>query len=45
MLCFVIWTTLYFRNWMNLRDAASGRIMWEGTQDLSLPDCEHEGRY
>ncbi|XP_075244259.1 retinal rod rhodopsin-sensitive cGMP 3',5'-cyclic phosphodiesterase subunit delta-like [Convolutriloba macropyga] len=31
-------------NWMNLRDAESGKIMWQGNDDLSLPDKEHEAR-
>nr|CAB3264741.1 PDEdelta cGMP phosphodiesterase delta subunit [Phallusia mammillata] len=31
-------------NWMNLRDASSGKIMWEGTQDLSVPGREHQAR-
>ncbi|KAH9412524.1 prenyl-binding protein [Dermatophagoides pteronyssinus] len=29
-------------NWMNLRDADSGDIFWEGNTDLSKPDKEHE---
>lgn len=31
-------------NWLNLRDADSGRILWQGNEDLSVPDCEHEAR-
>ncbi|KAH7643164.1 Retinal rod rhodopsin-sensitive cGMP 3',5'-cyclic phosphodiesterase subunit delta [Dermatophagoides farinae] len=31
-------------NWMNLRDADSGDIFWEGNTDLSKPDKEHEAR-
>jgi len=31
-------------NWMNLRDAESGKILWQGNQDLSKPDGEHEAR-
>ncbi|XP_030842777.1 retinal rod rhodopsin-sensitive cGMP 3',5'-cyclic phosphodiesterase subunit delta [Strongylocentrotus purpuratus] len=31
-------------NWMNLRDADSGKIMWQGHDDLSAPDGEHEAR-
>lgn len=31
-------------NWMNLRDADDGKILWQGNQDLSLPDVEHEAR-
>ena len=31
-------------NWMNLRDAESGKILWQGNQDLSKPDGEHEVR-
>ncbi|KAI7696166.1 hypothetical protein SSS_10333 [Sarcoptes scabiei] len=29
---------------MNLRDADSGDILWEGNTDLSKPDQEHEAR-
>ena len=29
-------------NWMNLRDGESGKILWQGNQDLSKPDGEHE---
>ena len=31
-------------NWMNLRDADTGKILWQGTDDLSLPGEEHEAR-
>uniref|UniRef100_A0A2P2ICT5 Probable cGMP 3',5'-cyclic phosphodiesterase subunit delta n=1 Tax=Hirondellea gigas TaxID=1518452 RepID=A0A2P2ICT5_9CRUS len=31
-------------NWMNLRDADTGRILWQGTEDYTLPDVEHEAR-
>ena len=31
-------------NWMNLRDADSGKILWQGHDDLSLPETEHEAR-
>ncbi|EGI58476.1 PREDICTED: retinal rod rhodopsin-sensitive cGMP 3',5'-cyclic phosphodiesterase subunit delta [Acromyrmex echinatior] len=31
-------------NWMNLRDADSGKILWQGNEDLSVPDIEHEAR-
>ncbi|KAF0309580.1 Retinal rod rhodopsin-sensitive cGMP 3',5'-cyclic phosphodiesterase subunit delta [Amphibalanus amphitrite] len=31
-------------NWMNLRDADDGKILWQGNEDLSLPDVEHEAR-
>ncbi|XP_063723024.1 retinal rod rhodopsin-sensitive cGMP 3',5'-cyclic phosphodiesterase subunit delta-like [Symsagittifera roscoffensis] len=31
-------------NWMNLRDADTGKVMWQGNEDLSLPDKEHEAR-
>lgn len=33
-----------FRNWMNLRDADSGKILWESKEDISKADKEHEGR-
>jgi len=31
-------------NWMNLRDADNGVIIWEESTDLSKPDKEHEAR-
>lgn len=31
-------------NWMNLRDADSGKVLWQGSDDLSVPDQEHEAR-
>ncbi|XP_063231044.1 retinal rod rhodopsin-sensitive cGMP 3',5'-cyclic phosphodiesterase subunit delta [Bacillus rossius redtenbacheri] len=31
-------------NWMNLRDADSGKILWQGYSDVSLPTVEHEAR-
>jgi len=31
-------------NWMNLRDADTGKILWQGNEDLSIPDEEHEAR-
>ncbi|CAL1272896.1 unnamed protein product [Larinioides sclopetarius] len=31
-------------NWMNLRDADSGKVLWQGSEDLSKPDVEHEAR-
>lgn len=31
-------------NWMNLRDATSGKVLWQGTEDLSKPEKEHEAR-
>lgn len=33
------------RNWMNLRDAETGKILWQGTEDLSIPGVEHEGTF
>jgi len=29
---------------MNLRDADTGKILWQGNQDLSLPEVEHEAK-
>ncbi|KAH8867632.1 Retinal rod rhodopsin-sensitive cGMP 3',5'-cyclic phosphodiesterase subunit delta [Schistosoma japonicum] len=29
-------------NWMNLRDADSGKILWQSTNDFSVPKVEHE---
>jgi len=31
-------------NWMNLRDAESGKILWQGSEDLSNPGKEHEAK-
>ncbi|XP_055335351.1 retinal rod rhodopsin-sensitive cGMP 3',5'-cyclic phosphodiesterase subunit delta-like isoform X2 [Paramacrobiotus metropolitanus] len=31
-------------NWMNLRDADTGKILWQGEDDLSLPGLEHIAR-
>ncbi|XP_010173623.2 retinal rod rhodopsin-sensitive cGMP 3',5'-cyclic phosphodiesterase subunit delta [Antrostomus carolinensis] len=35
---------IFQRNWMNLRDAETGKILWQGTEDLSVPGVEHEAR-
>ena len=39
--------SVYFltRNWMNLRDADTGKILWQSNEDLSNPDREHEGDF
>ncbi|XP_058808764.1 retinal rod rhodopsin-sensitive cGMP 3',5'-cyclic phosphodiesterase subunit delta [Phymastichus coffea] len=29
-------------NWINLRDADNGKIIWQGNEDLSVPNIEHE---
>ncbi|RXM30528.1 Prohibitin-2 [Acipenser ruthenus] len=29
---------------MNLRDAETGKVLWQGTEDLSVPGVEHEAR-
>ncbi|KAK6621676.1 Retinal rod rhodopsin-sensitive cGMP 3',5'-cyclic phosphodiesterase subunit delta [Polyplax serrata] len=29
---------------MNLRDVDTGKILWQGNEDLSIPDVEHEAR-
>ncbi|XKL69152.1 hypothetical protein PGB90_006921 [Kerria lacca] len=31
-------------NWMNIRDAETGIILWQSNEDLSFPDKEHEAR-
>ncbi|VVD03967.1 retinal rod rhodopsin-sensitive cGMP 3',5'-cyclic phosphodiesterase subunit delta [Leptidea sinapis] len=31
-------------NWMNLRDADTGKILWQYNEDMSCPDVEHEAR-
>ncbi|KAL5252613.1 hypothetical protein ACHWQZ_G015406 [Mnemiopsis leidyi] len=37
--------TLGFKlNWMNLRDAESGKVLWQGDDDLTLSHKEHEAR-
>jgi len=28
---------------MNLRDAESGKILWQSTEDLANPNFEHKG--
>lgn len=29
-------------NWMNLKDVDTGELLWQGNDDISLPDSEHE---
>ena len=29
---------------MNLRDASSGKVLWEGNNDFSVSDVTHEGK-
>ncbi len=31
-------------NWINLRDKDTGKILWQGSEDFSLPETEHEAR-
>ncbi|XP_045519696.1 retinal rod rhodopsin-sensitive cGMP 3',5'-cyclic phosphodiesterase subunit delta isoform X3 [Pieris brassicae] len=31
-------------NWMNLRDADTGKILWQHNEDMSSPEVEHEAR-
>uniref|UniRef100_A0A8D8YFE7 Retinal rod rhodopsin-sensitive cGMP 3',5'-cyclic phosphodiesterase subunit delta n=1 Tax=Cacopsylla melanoneura TaxID=428564 RepID=A0A8D8YFE7_9HEMI len=31
-------------NWMNLRDVDTGELLWQGNDDISLSDSEHEAR-
>lgn len=31
-------------NWMNLRDADTGKILWQQNEDMSRSDIEHEAR-
>ncbi|XP_065220091.1 retinal rod rhodopsin-sensitive cGMP 3',5'-cyclic phosphodiesterase subunit delta [Planococcus citri] len=31
-------------NWMNIRDAETGTLLWQSNEDLSFPDKEHEAR-
>ncbi|KAI1726677.1 GMP-PDE, delta subunit domain-containing protein [Ditylenchus destructor] len=31
-------------NWMNLRDAETGKILWQSTSDMANPNIEHEAR-
>ena len=30
---------------MNLRDADTGKILWQSNEDLSNPEREHEGNF
>lgn len=32
------------RNWLILRDADTGKILWQENKDFSCPDVEHEAR-
>lgn len=32
------------RNWICLRDADGGKVFWQGADDLSISDVEHEAR-
>lgn len=36
--------TVLSRNWMILRDADSGNIIWQENKDFSSPDVEHEAK-
>lgn len=31
-------------NWMNLRDAESGKVLWQGDEDMSKSEKEYEAR-
>lgn len=31
-------------NWIVLRDADTGKVFWQGQEDISLPNIEHEAR-
>ncbi|KAL1501276.1 hypothetical protein ABEB36_006627 [Hypothenemus hampei] len=31
-------------NWIILRDADTGKVFWQGQEDISLPNFEHEAR-
>ncbi|XP_076066641.1 retinal rod rhodopsin-sensitive cGMP 3',5'-cyclic phosphodiesterase subunit delta-like [Oratosquilla oratoria] len=31
-------------NWMNLRDADTGKVLWQSTDDFTVPQIEHEAR-
>uniref|UniRef100_A0A5S6QDF1 GMP_PDE_delta domain-containing protein n=1 Tax=Trichuris muris TaxID=70415 RepID=A0A5S6QDF1_TRIMR len=31
-------------NWMNLRDAETGKVLWQSSDDLSAPGLEHQAR-
>lgn len=32
-----------FSNWMSLRDAESGKVLWQSSEDLASPGKEHQG--
>lgn len=34
---------IIYRNWMSLRDAESGKILWQSYEDLASPGKEHQG--
>ncbi|XP_011503715.1 PREDICTED: retinal rod rhodopsin-sensitive cGMP 3',5'-cyclic phosphodiesterase subunit delta isoform X1 [Ceratosolen solmsi marchali] len=36
--------SIFHANWINLRDADTGKILWQGNEDLSVPDIEHEAK-
>jgi len=31
-------------NWMNLRDGDNGKVLWQSSDDLAIPEKEHEAR-
>ncbi|THD25821.1 cGMP phosphodiesterase delta subunit [Fasciola hepatica] len=33
---------MFSRNWMNLRDSESGKILWQSNDDFSIPGIEHQ---
>lgn len=35
---------MIFRNWMILRDADTGKVIWQENKDFSSPDAEHEAK-
>lgn len=36
--------TILPSNWICLKDADGGTIFWQGSEDLSLPDVEHQAK-
>lgn len=35
---------MIYRNWMKLRDADTGNVLWQENKDFASPDVEHEAK-
>lgn len=40
----IIFASFFFRNWMILRDADTGKVIWQENKDFSSPEIEHEAK-